>query len=274
MKSTIILFMLLNVNFVSAEHILKELEGWQRMTEPVMYQQDNLWEYINGWADLFISYGFAELEAHEFTNGTQSFTLDIYDMSVPINSFGVYMAERSQGESSLKIGTEAVVIPPYQCLYLKDKYYVKIQVFEGKLTSALGKIILENLDKKINGSAEYPQEFKNLPTKNLIEDSYRFVKESYLGLSELKECIVASYENDSGGKYDTFLMLTKNDVDPKKIIGSLSNKWENSLVSGKKIYYRKVPYKGYVGLILLGDKKIYGISGLKDLDTLKQLFLH
>lgn len=263
--------MLLTINFSAADHILKDLDGWDRMAEPVTYQQDNLWEYINGAADLFLSYGFVELESHEFTNGTQSISLDIYDMGVPINAFGSYMVERTEGASTLKIGTEAVVIPPYQCLYLKDKYYVKINIFEGELSSELGKQILESLDKKISGSSEYPQEFKNLPAENLIKGSYRFVKESYLGLGELSDCIVASYKSELGENYDTFSVLIKDEDDAKRFIDSLPDKWVNEAEFDQSIYFRKVPYKGYVGLILVKDYKIYGVSGIKDLDTVKRL---
>jgi len=273
MKEKIILLILLGINFLAAEHILKDLDGWNRMAEPLTYQQDNLWEYINGAADLFFSYGFVELESHEYTNGVQSFTLDIYDMGAPINAFGAFMAERSKDASTLKVGTEAVVVPPYQCLYLKDKYYVKINVFEGKLTKTLGEEILESLDKKITGSSEYPKEFNNLPTKNLIEGSYRFVKESYLGLRELSDCIVASYKKESGDNYESFLIVTKNEENVNKMILALPDKWKTVNESGWDIYYRKVPYKGFVGLILLKGNKIYGISGFKDLDILKHQLL-
>lgn len=179
------------------------------------------------------------------------------------------MAERSKDASTLKIGTEAVIIPPYQCLYLKDKYYVKINVFEGQLTEDLGKTILNKLDKILPGPAEYPKEFSVLPAENQLQGSYRYVKESYAGLGGLTNCLVAQYEEDSGQTYEAFIILSKGTIEAKEFLLTLSEKWKKDSETGPTIYYRKIPYKGYVGLTFKRGE-LFGITGLTDLNSVRK----
>ena len=42
-----------------------DLPGWSLATEPMHFEADNLWEYINGQADFFIDYGFVRVDTAE-----------------------------------------------------------------------------------------------------------------------------------------------------------------------------------------------------------------
>ena len=59
------------------------------------YEPDNLYEYIDGGADVFLLYDFQRLLHQNFKAGKGEITADIYDMGKAENAFGIYSAERS-----------------------------------------------------------------------------------------------------------------------------------------------------------------------------------
>lgn len=246
-------------------------DDWQQLGEPAVYSRDNLWEYINGAADLFLGYGFMELESYEFSAAGLSFTVDIYDMENPLNAFGIYRAERGENAELQPIGSESVITPPYQALYLKDKYYVKINIFDGELDVKSGKVILRQLDKHLDGTAIYPTIFEVLPKKNLVAGSYRYIKTSFAGLEELDNCAAANYEEDNL-KYECFVIPFAKLKQAEDKLNALPDRWKTEQIEGIEIFYRKIPYKGYVGM-LLHNSNLFGIIGLDDLSILKSKLL-
>jgi hypothetical protein len=73
--------------------------GWTLKEEPRTYRPDDLYEYIDGNADLFLSYGFVQVTVGDYapTDGSEGWiTVDVYDMGAPLHAFGVYRAERAE----------------------------------------------------------------------------------------------------------------------------------------------------------------------------------
>jgi hypothetical protein len=103
--------------------------NWQLKEAPRAYTPDNLYEYIDGNADLFLSYGFADAAvgdyapakgdafvrrrlrppkrnfvAREGGSGTSSpakaegwVSVEVYNMGTPLQAFGIFGAERPDG---------------------------------------------------------------------------------------------------------------------------------------------------------------------------------
>ena len=74
--------------------LIPEMEhgsDWYQDGDPHYFTADNLFEYINGSADLYLAYDFQRLITVTFLNPDyQSLTIDIYDMGNELNAFGVY----------------------------------------------------------------------------------------------------------------------------------------------------------------------------------------
>jgi hypothetical protein len=186
-------------------------------------------------------------------------TVNIYDMGTSLNAFGIYTAQRSGEAQKLEIGTEAIISPPYQCLLLKDMFYVKVEAFEGKITEAAGKNILEAVAKALPGKEEFPEELGRLPGKGKIEGSEGFFGESYLGLSALNNCVYARYKEGSGEEFQLFSMIPGAGESDESLWKKLAAKWQ--VVKGKKhkVLAKKIPYKGLVG-VTLTDEGLFGAA--------------
>ena len=70
------------------------VEGWSRPGDVLTYDADNLWEYINGAAELFVEFGVQTCRTADLVSGEVTVTVDLYDMGTPLNAFGVYERER------------------------------------------------------------------------------------------------------------------------------------------------------------------------------------
>ena len=76
---------------------------WKWDGDPQYFYSENLYEYINGSADLYNSYGFQELVTINYAaNEDQYVILDIYDMGTSLNAFGIFSKNlRKTGNSAL-----------------------------------------------------------------------------------------------------------------------------------------------------------------------------
>ena len=242
-----------------------DIAGWRPDGEAKSYDTQTLWEYINGAAELFLAYDFQELRVLDIASrNTKNFivTVSIYDQDTPLNAFGVYNTECPDASDQLAIGGGAIVLPPYQALLLKDRYYVKIDAFEGEIDQAAGEKLLQAVAEALTGTDGLPEELQWLPTKGKTDGSDGFTMKGYLGLTELTSCVHANY---SAGKatYDAFIMLPESGESVDAAWDALASKWKTTKYKKNAILYREVPYKGFVGVIKT-DKGLLGISGAKN----------
>jgi len=240
-----------------------ELKGWEPAGQVTVYDADNLWEYINGAAEQFIAYGFERLLSKDISREQLVVTVDIYDMGSVLNAFGMFSLEKPD-TPVLEIGGGGVVSPPYQCLLYKDRFYVKINTYEGEFTESSGRELLEALAESLPGRSGIPDEIGLLPEKDRAAGSEGYARESFLGLSRLNNCLYARYENKN--TYQIFIMLL-SEQEAESLWKDLESGWENRSVRGDRILVRSIPYRGMVGIKPWRGKLI----GVADIQSEKEL---
>jgi len=271
MKKTIVLVLLVALAASLGASDFPKVEGWKAVSEVRTFGPENLWEYINGAAELFLGYDFQVLQSCDISRGDLVVTVDIYDMGTRLNAFGVYKAERPRQNPALAVGVEGIVSPPYQCLLLKDVYYVKVNAYEGEIDEANGKALLAALDKALPGADTYPDELNDLPEDGRIPESEGFVKRGYLGLGELTDCVYAGYQDASDADYQYFTIISGPDDSVESIWRKLGGKWKGKKHKGHPVLFREIPYKGLVGVVLT-DKGIFGVTdSKKESEMMKRL---
>lgn len=245
--------------FVQAGDYFSVMKGIEKTDSVFVYNRANLWEYINGAADLFIDYGFQELQSVDVKLDSLGATVDVYDMGAPLNAFGIYGLERPKDAERLTIGTEAVIQPPVQCLLLKDRYYVKFNIFDGKLNTDNGQALLKRVAAGLPGEAAYPHEFRLLPEENQIKNSYSYVAESFQGLDELRNCVSAKYSDSGDRIYQYFITQPGKEESVSTVWERFFKLWTISEQNGHQVLFKEIPYKGLVGVVLIDDN-IYGVT--------------
>ncbi len=241
-------------------------------SETEIYDPENLFEYINGAADNFLSYGFQQLTVRDFSFENVQFSVELYNMGTPLNAFGIYKSEKPQDAPGLKIGAESVISPPYQALLVKGNFYVKINAYEGELNASNGPKILKAVAEAIPGEDHFPEQISLLPGENKIPGSEGFIREAFLGMSFLKRCLFARYQLSDSTTFRYFIIIPEKKEPTKKLWKKLASNWKSEQLNETSILIKKIPYKGYAGVFMQEDL-IYGVADCKNAAQVKKLLL-
>ncbi len=240
-----------------------ELDGWTRAGDVLTYDADNLWEYINGAAELFIQYDVQTCRTADLASGDLVVSVDLYDMGTPLNAFGVFNQENPAGGAPLPGAIEAAVSPPYQALLLKGATYVKVNAIEGELSVASGRELLEALADALPGGTTLPAELALLPENGKVAGSEGYQREGFLGLTELPGCVFAEYSDADDETWQGFVVLQSAGSSPASVWDRLAADWTSLDEAGLTVLYREIPYRGLVGVVQT-DGSIVGVSGAPD----------
>jgi hypothetical protein len=237
-----------------------EVSGWTRLGEVLTYDADNLWEYINGAAELFVSYDVQSCRTTDLQSGDVAVTVDLYDMGTPLNAFGVFEREAYGETTEVPGAVDAVVSPPYQALLFKGSTYAKVNVFEGELTEAAGQELLSALAAGLPGETTLPPELNLLPDVGKVAGSESYQAKAFLGLTELTNCVFAEYTGEGDENWQGFVIVPDHAA---SVWETLSGEWESLDHAGSTVLFREVPYRGLVGVIRT-DRGTFGVTGAED----------
>jgi hypothetical protein len=244
----------------SEESGFPEIAGWTQAGEVLSYDADNLWEYINGAAELFVSYDVQTCQTTDLTAEGLGVTVDLYDMGTPLNAFGVFEREASGETVETPGAAAAMVSPPYQALLLKGSTYAKVNVFEGELDLETGEALLTALADALPGQGSLPPELGLLPAEGKVQGTESYQAEAFLGLVELTDCVFAEYGGEGEEPWQGFVVLPES---ASAVWGTLAGEWNSVESGGSEILFREVPYRGFVG-VLRTDEGMFGVSGAED----------
>jgi hypothetical protein len=242
------------------------VEGWTQTGEVRVYNADNLWEYIDGAAVLFVEYGVRTCMTADMSAAGVSLTVDLYEMASPLGAVGVFNRESAEGGVNLTGATVAALSPPYQALLVKGSTYAKVNVYEGELTESQGRQLLQGLAASLPGEAVMPPEFSLLPEAGKVAGSEGYQPGSLLGLPELTDCLYADYEGSEGETWEGFVVLPSA---ASTVWDALVDRWESFEHNGHTVLFREVPYSDLVG-VTRTDSGMFGVSGAADETQLRE----
>ena len=156
------------------DKILPEtIDGWKKAGPPVLYTRQNLSNYIDGGAELYLSYNFmGSLSVKYADPADNEISVDIFDMGTPFDAFGVFAHTRETIETGYGQGSEYA---DGLLTFWKDRYYVSIMGYPE--TAAL-KDVVSKLGRAIAGAIEsdgpLPPIIALLPAENLLAETVRY----------------------------------------------------------------------------------------------------
>ena len=181
-----------------------ELDGWKK-TGPERYAKSNLYDYIDGGAELYISYNFQGLLAVRYKGtGEEEIVVDIFDMGDSFNAFGVFSHGRDSEDGLVGQGSE---YSSGLLTFWKDKYYVSIMAYPE--TAKKKQTVLDlgrRLAEAVPDKGTLPPVLTLLPQVNLIPWSVRYFhhyiwlnshffisNENILGIDDQTQAVLARY---------------------------------------------------------------------------------
>jgi hypothetical protein len=193
-----------------------QIPGWTRGDEVRFFGADKLWEYIDGAADGYLTYGFQEVVTAEYNNAQKSsqVVVDVYRMKDARNAFGIYASEVNPNSEFQKIGGEGYFGGTVMNFW-SGPYYVKITASEEnpELKPEMIKLA-EYVSGKIGAGGSAMAEAGYFPSDKLLPHSFRYLPKDVLGQTYLVEGFEARYvEGDAESK---IIIATMADSDVAK----------------------------------------------------------
>ena len=105
--------------------VFPDFSGWKLQEDQRIYTGKDLWELIDGAADIFLSYDFKDLRIAEYSNKEQIIRVELYRQSTPDNAYGIYTAERMPDYPQVSVGSQGYKSQGV-LNFLAGNYYVKI----------------------------------------------------------------------------------------------------------------------------------------------------
>jgi hypothetical protein len=184
-------------------------EGWVIKEKIDIYNEKDLYKYINGEAELYYPYGFKALATTVYVrndNPEVGIVVDIYEMGSPIDAFGIYSRYRDPDEEQVNIGTEGFMNDS-QLLFAKDSYFVRLSP-SGTVT--LEKTIFltcaQSVAKRIPGGSSPLKALDILKIPEITPKTETYIAQGVLGYAFFKKGLAADAKLD-GNAIRAFVIL-------------------------------------------------------------------
>lgn len=179
----------------SGETILfPEVPGWKLKVDPRIYVAGDLWELINGAADIFLSYYFEDLHIAEYTNKEQIIRVELYRHKTIEDTYGIYTAERMPDYPQVKIGSQGYKSDGV-LNFMAGNYYVKVmsagvkEADEKSIALVAGKI-----DANLAQPVGLPLATGLFPEEGKVFLSDNYIAQNFLGYSFFRNAFSARYD--------------------------------------------------------------------------------
>jgi hypothetical protein len=246
--------------------LLPELDNWTISEDLQIYYPENLFEYINGAAEIYLAYEFKELMVAQFDqkNSDANITVEIYNMGGQKNSFGIYSAERYPDNQFIPVGIQGYTEEGLLNFLIGD-YYIKLFCFgcSGENADALLEFS-KKIEAKVAEKGKMPPLLEVFPQNGKIENSERFILKNFLGYGFLHDGLLVNYNADSL-EFECFLIEGRDEEDAKQMWRQFikaKNEVPQESSMGKMIMIKDRYYKN-IFLIMI-DKYICGVMKIED----------
>jgi hypothetical protein len=156
------------------------IKGWKRTGPPGRYAKDGLYGYIDGGAEIVLSYGFRELSVFRFRSAedpasSKEIVLEIYRMKSGTSAFGLYSTKLEGDEKGWPKIKSDNWVSPGQANLVKGDYLVN--VLAPECTDQEIGPFMAAVDLKLPAYRTVrPEGLDRLPPEGQVPSSGRYIK--------------------------------------------------------------------------------------------------
>lgn len=234
----------------------KKVKDFEKSDKAKSFDRKNLYDYLDGGAELYLAYDFQNLLVQEYKAGEKSITVEVYSMGTFQDAFGLYSLDQ-EGEN-IQIGDRANYGSGL-LKFWKGNHFVRITDMNGNDQNK--EAILElgkDIDSKMKMKGLEPKLLSKLPPEGLIPNSQRFFHkqivlnnlyflstENLLNLNESTSAVMGDYL--LGKMYLKLLLIFYPDTSSSKsAFKNFCTKYLRTSPSGNRVI-QKVEEGKFVG---------------------------
>ena len=185
--------------------------GWEVYDQTREFTAENLYELINGRAELYLAYDMVKMVYINFVNkgnSRQFVELFIYDMGTSTNAFGIFSVERSKRAPSLNLGRDSYKVDGHYFIW-KGQYYIRIIASDStKELNQIGMSMARKVSSHLADSGDPVWGLTALPQIDLISNSIKYFQVDAMGLDFMRNTYTAKYLK---GNIEITSFLSKQD---------------------------------------------------------------
>ncbi|WP_041641165.1 DUF6599 family protein [Magnetococcus marinus] len=160
-----------------------------QLGSPRHYSAENLYEYINGHAEAFISAGFVALEVLEYApEGADQpqLVVDIYRMGASLQAFGILQDEVGEQDQGVQVGDMGYSSGD-QLQFIRGPYFVKLSRFSPTLELLPAATAMANALQGQGAALLFPFPALGQP------QGIRYIRSDYHGLEFLQGVVEQTF---------------------------------------------------------------------------------
>jgi hypothetical protein len=245
----------------SPDSLFPEIRDWKLKVEETVYTPQNLWDVIDGAADLFLEYNFVDLHIGRYRQSTDlEIKVELYRHKSAADAFGMYSQERYPDYHFINLGVQGY-LEKGSLNFLSGPYYVKISTIQSGQSAQDAMLLVGNeVCRYLKQVDAKPELLSVFPPEGKQANTEQYVARNFLGYAFLNSAFVASYDN--GGEFKAFVIQMETADNAKNTIGdylkSLSK--GGSVKNEDGILDIQDPHNGRVEVILKRNF-IFGVIG-------------
>lgn len=187
---------------VDLEALLPEesvLDGRTIAEGPIEYGPEDLYDYLNGAAERYLSYGFVQAlhVRYEIEGDDRSgITLDLYDMGSDQGAFGIFSMGRRRDSPAFDWGAEGSAAGNAAQAWQGRIFVHGVADYEEPSAISALHGMIRDVTGEIPGEGSRPVVLDPLPDHGLVPRTERYVAADLLGHSFLPGGVLATYRID------------------------------------------------------------------------------
>ncbi|MDZ7330520.1 MAG: hypothetical protein ONB13_09870 [candidate division KSB1 bacterium] len=207
--------------------------GWTTSGRTLRFVGNDLYNYIDGGAELFLEFGFKELLVQGYRQKDKEMVLEVYQMDSPEAALGIYLMKCGEETPIEKIDARNSG-NKYQFTIVKGSYFIQVNSFAGdeKLIPIMRELSRQTL--RFIPSERPVRLFDLLPKEHLITGSELIIRGPYalqpiftFGEGDVLKLggkifgVVGDYKDPNLGRYKLILIRYASEADAQSAFGHL-----------------------------------------------------
>jgi hypothetical protein len=245
------------------ELVFPQVAGWKLAPEETIYNPNNLFDVIDGAADLYLEYDFVDLHIARYTKDEFEVKAEIYKHKSSADAFGIFSQERFADYHFIDLGLQGY-IEKGVVNFLSGIFYVKISTIqEGTSAQQAILLIARAVDKHLKQSKTWPAMLASFPEAKKRTHSEQYIAKNFLGYSTLNRVYVSTYDN--GSSFKAFVARFGTPEEAIKTLDSFVKALPKTALTRESRGIREIqdPNNGRIEVVLKGDF-LFGVVSQED----------
>ncbi len=163
--------------------------GWAPVEggSPRTFGPENLYEEIDGEAELFLPYGFREMTAAILSRAGSpgEVRLELFLHEIPRDAFGAYSQHRFPGQETVRVGPSEAVVSDASLDFFRGTTFVRIRKASPGATRADLSSLADAVVGLLPGGADFPRETEVLAIPGQVRGSVAYQVRAIRGYDAL-----------------------------------------------------------------------------------------